>query len=521
MKYLIVFLSFCFLNSAKSQGIAFTYNPQSQYSFLFRDVCQTSDGGYAIAFDYYNALMDIRSGLLKMNQYGYVEWSKVFDIPHADASCSFNVVQDASGNLYLHGLYKNGLSLFMTPTLTKVDVTGNVIFHKQFPLEVPSSSYSIGRMHLLDDGNILMLASIYNQVFLAELTPNGDMVWGKSIFNDELGTGKNPGFDVLPLQDGRFLTSGKTYNDFVLTSFDASGNLEWIEYYNIGSYCHVQSLVQTSSGSVYASGYVEESGNNFNVIIELDPVNGDILWVKRVFLPTAQDFGFSKIYDTGNGLLTTCAIYTTVPFQTSDVLLRFDYSGNIVQGATTSDQIIISEYTDMIVLDTNEFIYIGWEGEDIFNDQESFMIKTDNIQNLSCITGVPLLIDTYDYFDFSDTSHTQSILNYNPGAVVDTIVISLNSLPVFDQICDVLIQDEIQDDKFQIFPTVVSTSLHVSGESLMGNFYEILDIKGSLVLKGVADKDQFTVDCSTLQSGNYIINISTEQGLQSQKFVVK
>ena len=136
MKQLGLFiLIFVFISQTHAQNINFTYSTDPQYPILLRDVQPTSDGGYIAAFDkeFFNiTTTSVRAGILKMDEYGYIEWAKTLDIPSAEASCSFNALQVSDGGYLLHGLLYSGLTYNMVPTITKFDQDGNIIFYKEF-----------------------------------------------------------------------------------------------------------------------------------------------------------------------------------------------------------------------------------------------------------------------------------------------------------------------------------------------------------------------------------------------------
>jgi hypothetical protein len=81
---------------------------------------------------------------------------------------------------------------------------------------------------------------------------------------------------------------------------------------------------------------------------------------------------------------------------------------------------------------------------------------------------------------------------------------------------------DVQDNLVQVFPNPVSHSFTVSSrDNLEGNFsYTIIDVEGRIVSQGNSSYTK-PINTENLATGNYIINIITEQGKQLSQTLIK
>lgn len=76
---------------------------------------------------------------------------------------------------------------------------------------------------------------------------------------------------------------------------------------------------------------------------------------------------------------------------------------------------------------------------------------------------------------------------------------------------------DFQDLGFSLFPNPVNDILNISSNKQDFNV-ELMDISGQLLIEA---KNQATIDLSDFESGIYIVNIITEQGIQSNRILVQ
>lgn len=521
-QFSLLILLLLFVGQTRAQAINFTYDTGSQFPLQIRDIQGTSDGGYIAAFDMEyieSSQTSVKAGILKMDLYGYIEWAKTLDIPSAQASCSFNVVQVADGNYLLHGLLYSGLTFNMVPTLSKFDQSGNVMFYKEFPLPVASGSYSVGRMYKLPNGNVQILASIYNEVLTSQLTPNGDVVWAKSLFNDTLGTGKNPGFDILPMTDGKFLATAKTSQDLSVTKFDANGNVEWNNSQSIGMYCHIKSVIETSSNGVFAVGYVEDLGGGFASLLKLDPADGSVIWMKKIEYPNAYDYGFSKIFDEGDGILITYPIKAN-PAITYESFLKFDYNGNLVWSNRTDPLIAKQEY-GAIAKVSGDYLYGGYAQSASLGSDLAFLHKTSDISDLGCLSQPDTNVQVSDYFDFQDTTHSQFVNDYQVSSIIERDIELSDVTTQLGEICVLLSTDPESSKEVKVYPVPSNNLVNFQIQPWMiGGEYQLFNMSGQQLLSSSLTNEVEQINVGEFSEGIYILKIQANGLSISQKISV-
>jgi hypothetical protein len=77
---------------------------------------------------------------------------------------------------------------------------------------------------------------------------------------------------------------------------------------------------------------------------------------------------------------------------------------------------------------------------------------------------------------------------------------------------------QIEDSRFRAFPSPASNDLYIDGPE---EFYSltILNILGQLVYTYNDFRGNQKVDVSNLPTGQYFISISSDQGLESMRFI--
>lgn len=79
--------------------------------------------------------------------------------------------------------------------------------------------------------------------------------------------------------------------------------------------------------------------------------------------------------------------------------------------------------------------------------------------------------------------------------------------------------DEIKEDHLIVYPNPTNKKFQISG--VEGKYiFEILDLKGALIQKGIGTNEQ-EIDLEEVNSGTYIIQVSTHQSIVRRKMVVQ
>ncbi|MCJ8014958.1 hypothetical protein MUG84_25060 [Paenibacillus sp. KQZ6P-2] len=195
--------------------------------------------------------------LVMMNGSGKVKTHKTFAKKEIDRLASFT--QKKEGGYVFAGWTKDNQLYVM-----EVNGSGKLKWEKT--LEGKYDSFRGGvDVAELQNGDIVLAAEkdlhyliTYNDIYLAKLTNNGEIIWEKTLGDT------NDYYDkvskVVPTDDGGFLFLGElgiavkekpsygNYTDMYVVKFDPSGNQEWDKTYESGLNTEPQDAIETADG---------------------------------------------------------------------------------------------------------------------------------------------------------------------------------------------------------------------------------------------------------------------------------
>lgn len=108
----------------------------------------------------------------------------------------------------------------------------------------------------------------------------------------------------------------------------------------------------------------------------------------------------------------------------------------------------------------------------------------------------------------SFSSSAKIYFDYNPFIQTNTVTTTINALSTSD----------FEKNNFAVYPNPASNFVTISSELSVDATYEISDINGKLLLNGKVENNR-EIDISQLQSGFYLINISSEYQKQTFKII--
>jgi hypothetical protein len=245
--------------------------------------------------------------LAKYDSNGNLQWAQVYD--HVGDSVNCPVAADADGNCYVSGFISK-TSRFGDTTLqplsqrnifvAKYDPSGRALWAKQFGGKIPGDgSENQGTCLAVDvSGNVLLTGffgstvawfdgiALTNyggkDVFVAKLTPNGDVIWARSssgtvhwflapqIASDCAGNVyQSCVFDSPQFQVGTSVLINQSTNDpysrhdFFIARYGSAGDLDWVHASHGGGDDRVRCLAADSAGNIYSGGNLNASTLTF------------------------------------------------------------------------------------------------------------------------------------------------------------------------------------------------------------------------------------------------------------------
>jgi hypothetical protein len=354
---------------------------------------ETSDGGYALAgFTYPSGNGDSDALLIKTDQNGNMEWNKTFGGPDNYDAASLIQTSDGgfafvgTNSSYYEGYVPIGTipeGFWSSVWLVKVDEYGNVEWNRTFDTET-GFYHGSSLVQTSDGGYALAGNSVSFQeedsdLLLIKTDSYGNMQWNKS-YGESAGESDPQGF--IQTLDGGFALAckrfpfGSVYVDSWFIKTDESGNLEWNEIFGGAGMDYPTSLVQLLDGSFVFAGCTDSYG-----------YGGYDFWLIKIDNYGNMEWNYTygtQNMDTNPSLVKTLdggfalAGYTwTDPF--ADLLLvKTDINGNMLWNQTYSGGAVLGLPSLVLTIDGG-FAFSGAKGDFESGDWDFWLVKTDEM----------------------------------------------------------------------------------------------------------------------------------------------
>ncbi|MCK4812606.1 MAG: T9SS type A sorting domain-containing protein [Candidatus Marinimicrobia bacterium] len=216
------------------------------------------------------------------------------------------------------------------------------------------------------------------------------ILFSQTTFLKYFDEGYSEGKQIINTKDDNYLIIGNikdtvTYCAYVI-KIDQLGNLIWSKTYGDSNHVQIQSVCESSNGSLYFSGY-----NNWKLWILNTNSSGDSLWSRTYDFRT----GTSILEANDSGLL----ILTSNELEEL-CLLKIDESGNIIW---TRNYSFTYEAYGYNIISVNDTGYAITATLGIHGDSGIMFMKINNV-------GDTLVYNRYSYNQYSE----------NGGSVVET-----------------------------------------------------------------------------------------------------
>jgi predicted secreted protein len=356
------------------------------------ETLQTSDGGYAISGDTNSSgAGGVDFWLFKTDEFGSMQWEMTYG--GAQDETSGEMCQTSDGGYALAGgTYSFGVgdSDFW---LVKTDSSGNMQWNNTYGGADYDFAYSIVQT---SDGGYALFGVTESfgvggeDFWLVKTDSSGNMQWNRTYG----GTGNDHGTSVVQSSDGGYAVSGYTNSfgagntDYWLVKTDASGTMEWNNTYGGTGIDSTYQLSRTSDGGYAMAGYSTSFGGVGAYLVKTDS-GGNMQWNNTYWSPSMAN-SLIQTFDGGFALIG----FTSTGGQ--DIyFVKTDASGNMEWNKTYGGTGVERAYTIIQTIDggyalTGYTTSFGAGGEDIW------LVKTDEYglipEGLSI--GVMLLLST-------------------------------------------------------------------------------------------------------------------------------
>ncbi len=391
-----------------------------------------------------------------------------------------------SGQCFVAGNEKYGLVRYnIDGTLdTSFDLDGKVITSIGNYL---NRAYGLA---IQPDGKIIVAGDSYNNflrydITLARYNTNGSL--DTTFDNDGISTisfGPNGaiGYSIALLNDGKILVAGQTTNntigaDFVLIRCTSSGALD-TTFGNLG-----KSIVDFGTGTDVAKSLAVQTDGKIIVA-------GSI----GASAPISYSQEFAIMRCNADGSLDT----------------SFSGDGKIIIDAS-----LLINYNDearSVAVQTNGKILVAGYSDN-GNDYDFTILRyningtLDTTFDSDGIVKTPIGINTYDFLS--------NILIQNDGKIL-AVGSSSSNFALVRYSNSNLKTNSFLSNYFSISPNPTNNFLNITTQEII-NTIKIIDITGRNT--NITNFENNKIDVSNLQNGIYFLEITTENGLQTQKFI--
>lgn len=265
------------------------------------DIQATTDSGYVItgsSWSYGAGKSDIY--VLKINQYGMVQWSKTIGGPEKEVGRSIRLTSD--GGYIVCGSSSSFGAGFDDVYLVRLNSVGDTVWTHTYGGGSGEIGYAV---RVLPDGGFVMcgatgsFGSGYSSMYVLRTDANGDTLWTQAFG----GNSADMGYSVELALDGGLIFVGATASsgageyDIYLVKTDPSGNIEWENTYGGAAEDRGFSVLPSSDGGFLVGGTTASFGSGqFDIYCaKVNPV-GDVEW-ERTFGGSRSEFCQSILSD--------------------------------------------------------------------------------------------------------------------------------------------------------------------------------------------------------------------------------
>jgi hypothetical protein len=460
-----------------------------------KSVRPTSDNGYIalLAYDHTYATTSTNI-LIKTDSNFNTIWSKAV-LPLSEIGTTPLYAEESKDG----GFVTFGMTGILHSVICKFDSNGNFLWRSTHNAISGSLYEGLHRNQCIEkpNGKWIGLVSYYSNMFVYQLSANGNLEWSKYI-DSPLGSGKDPSFDVISLGDGSIVVSGKTNSNNCFARLDSVGNFIWSTIFEIeGTYNRPRAIVEMEDGHIFVAGLTSYSKG---FIMKISRIDGSVIWRNEV-----NDMVFQDAIYVGNDR------YATIAGLGEDVLIAlFNGMGELIN---SKKMVGISGLIDIpLLINSHNHFYLtsikDYSGLRYYIN----LMEFDSTLNFQCVeqpltitkvanTSIPLIIGNLIPKDTGTFTRTTT-----------ATTLDITSTLINNELCELLQinnSDQLTQPKISIFPNPSSRNSIVTLEIDQNDFNEIqvLDMFGKIILQKSINENKFYLNTSGFNSGMYLIKL--------------
>jgi hypothetical protein len=495
-----------------AQDFATVYEPiDPTEQIVVRDVEVTSDNHLIAGFDIAEGVGAPSAGVMKLDSDGNVIWANTLEIEESDAGCTFEVLENATGNYYLWGLSKETETGDMRAILCEMTPDGAILWSKEYDFGWNVDyAYTVNKLYLLPSGEMQMMIAVFSSVIVMQTDAEGNIIWGKqSSIGPPDGGGKNPGFEWLSIPDDGGMCASKATNDLSILRYNAVGDLLWTRRYPMG-YTHGKTIKRSPNGNILIGGF-----RGFQpMVMEINEADGTVNWVKWFEGSHSMEFGSMAMIN----IIGEEIIFDYSTNVNEHVILRLDINGEVLETFKNKTEVVDYnkiEFTEGFAGYFYGSYYFDWSAKGMIS-------KTDNILSQSCTIErhepcfvARLYEDTFSDIAFAPTqtefTNEEEIAISMVSEEFTTREICVNTTEIIEEGSDYL----------HVYPNPSANSftLQVPAD-LVQSTYVITDLSGQVIFTNTIQSENELIDVSNLNNGHYLLTVSGTVATITEKITV-
>ena len=321
------------------QAVTVKYNSQGVQQWIQNYIAPNNNGAFSRAIHvdvagnvYVTGESDIYSGganrmlVIKYSPAGTQLWSYRFQYVQNFYCGGFDIITDASGNVYVTGEYGNGgNNVFLAKFSSNGALAGQTFYN--FDTEGGRKIALDGAGKIIIGGYCNLNQTDSNRFVVLKYEQNLDFVWATRCGSKGTGNPSSP-FDMTVDINSNVLLTGPNNNDYAVFKINADGTLAWNKFYSQGADVP-RGIAADNSGNVYVTGETGTVGFPLSykiTTIKYDP-SGNEQWVKNYNGGNTADGynGYDIIVDNSANVYVTGNVYSTSDIAT----IKYNSNGSL------------------------------------------------------------------------------------------------------------------------------------------------------------------------------------------------
>ena len=440
-------------------------------------------------------------------------------------------------------LMENEQSFIEPLFLFRVNQSGDSLWTKQYNI---SNLETPHRIRKTNDNNYIILAESYSsQIILIKITPNGELLW-----EERHDAPYNNNFwlqDMIISGNGDILVTGWDLdNSYVFRPFllraDQDGNEIWYRDDYTSDLIDITgtSLAEDSNGNIYLAGRLDPQPGggswNHNICVTKVASNGDMIWQEDydgLSNNGDPDYAYGIIVTQDNHLIVTGESYVGGYGYITN-FIKLDLDGNV----TTQSQYINGEISGYSIAEcANGNFYISGKGYNpsLSNSYINSILKVDNngqliwsqlYCNYTAINPYTIVNGISREIHLLSDEKWFSVGNIVFGEAIDINLSYYEPASLYIITPDMFVSSQkIQQEKdlVEVYPNPSSDFVNISFKNGEASIVQLIDINGEVLEEVPVAKNiyKLTLNLNNHKAGNYILRVTSIEGSQNIKLIVK